>query len=70
MSVHENGRIAQLVEQRIENPRVPGSIPGSATNFYPSLYKLPDKIFLDMIRIEQCQAQLRPVARKKHLTYS
>ena len=27
----KNGRIAQLVEQRIENPRVPGSIPGSAT---------------------------------------
>ncbi len=28
------GRIAQSVEQRIENPRVPGSIPGSATTFY------------------------------------
>ena len=24
-------RIAQSVEQRIENPRVPGSIPGSGT---------------------------------------
>lgn len=41
-----SGRIAQLVEQRIENPRVPGSIPGSATIrkilnplsfFYPDL---------------------------------
>ncbi len=30
---YQNGRIAQLVEQRIENPRVPGSIPGSATIF-------------------------------------
>ena len=27
----ENGRIAQSVEQGIENPRVPGSIPGPAT---------------------------------------
>jgi hypothetical protein len=26
-------RIAQLVEQRIENPRVPGSHPGSSTTF-------------------------------------
>ncbi len=33
LSYTENGRIAQLVEQRIENPRVPGSIPGSATIF-------------------------------------
>ena len=34
------GRIAQSVEQRIENPRVPGSIPGPATiiqNEKPSL---------------------------------
>ena len=28
-----NGWIAQLVEQRIENPCVPGSIPGPATIF-------------------------------------
>ncbi len=28
-----NGGIAQLVEQRTENPRVPGSIPGPATIF-------------------------------------
>jgi hypothetical protein len=34
LSYTENGRIAQLVEQRIENPRVPGSIPGSATIFF------------------------------------
>lgn len=27
-----DGQIAQLVEQRTENPRVPGSIPGLATN--------------------------------------
>ena len=27
------GEIAQLVEQRTENPRVPGSIPGLATIF-------------------------------------
>ena len=40
MSVHENGRIAQLVEQRIENPRVPGSIPGSATILFCLFNKL------------------------------
>ena len=28
------GRIAQLVEQRTENPCVPGSIPGPATTFH------------------------------------
>jgi hypothetical protein len=27
------GWIAQSVEQRTENPRVPGSIPGPATNY-------------------------------------
>ena len=35
-----NGQIAQLVEQRIENPRVPGSIPGLATTFF---YRFPAK---------------------------
>ena len=29
--ISRNGPIAQLVEQRIENPRVTGSIPGRAT---------------------------------------
>ena len=29
----EVGAIAQLVEQRTENPCVPGSIPGGTTNF-------------------------------------
>ena len=29
--------IAQSVEQRIENPRVPGSIPGQGTIFYLSI---------------------------------
>ena len=28
---HFNGTIAQLVEQRTENPCVPGSIPGGTT---------------------------------------
>jgi hypothetical protein len=28
-----NGALAQLVEQRIENPCVPGSIPGGTTSF-------------------------------------
>ena len=29
--LRQNGVIAQLVEQRTENPCVPGSIPGDAT---------------------------------------
>ena len=31
------GPVAQLVEQRIENPRVDGSIPSQATNLNPSI---------------------------------
>ena len=34
------GEIAQLVEQRIENPRVPGSNPGLATTFQKTLQKI------------------------------
>ena len=34
------GRIAQSVEQRIENPRVAGSIPAPATNFTNSLKRM------------------------------
>ena len=30
-----SGPVAQLVEQRIENPRVTGSIPVQATKFTP-----------------------------------
>ena len=30
----KNGAIAQLVEQRTENPCVPGSIPGGTTIFW------------------------------------
>ena len=33
--VNIDGRIAQLVEQRIENPCVPGSNPGAATIIFP-----------------------------------
>ena len=33
ISVLHAGRIAQSVEQRIENPRVAGSIPAPATKF-------------------------------------
>ena len=69
------GRIAQLVEQRIENPRVPGSIPGSATTFY--IYNIiPTCLYSDLIRIEPGPASiaqhihvLRPSAHgaKRHL---
>ena len=33
-SIAMHGSIAQLVEQRIENPRVAGSIPARATFFH------------------------------------
>ncbi len=33
-SPKDTALIAQSVEQRIENPRVPGSIPGQGTIFY------------------------------------
>jgi hypothetical protein len=35
------GSIAQLVEQRIENPRVAGSIPARATTFLPLMINFP-----------------------------
>lgn len=35
------GSIAQSVEQRIENPRVPGSIPGRATTISKAWYFIP-----------------------------
>ena len=35
-----NGAIAQLVEQRTENPCVPGSIPGGTTFFFRSGFKI------------------------------
>ncbi len=37
----DHGEIAQSVEQRIENPRVPGSIPGLATTFST----IPDRAY-------------------------
>ena len=36
----KHGAIAQLVEQRTENPCVPGSIPGGTTFFTHTLYTL------------------------------
>ncbi len=33
-----NGQVAQLVEQRTENPRVGGSIPSLAIHFHNSLH--------------------------------
>ena len=48
----KNGRIAQSVEQRIENPRVPGSIPGSATTFYTYVTLFPYFITKELPRIE------------------
>ena len=35
-----NGALAQLVEQRTENPCVPGSIPGGTTFIKPQAFSL------------------------------
>ena len=39
-----NGAIAQLVEQRTENPCVPGSIPGGTTFQRLQIWQVPLKI--------------------------
>ena len=39
-----NGQIAQLVEQRTENPRVGGSIPSLATIFHYSFPANPSRL--------------------------
>tara|TARA_Y100000287_G_scaffold158766_1_gene136829 strand:- start:180 stop:335 length:156 start_codon:yes stop_codon:yes gene_type:complete len=36
----ERGTLAQLVEQRTENPCVPGSIPGGTTKYPIILYRV------------------------------
>ena len=40
-----NGAIAQLVEQRTENPCIPGSIPGGTTASQPTNESLPAECF-------------------------
>ena len=44
---NKNGFLAQLVEQRTENPCVPGSIPGETTFIKYYLIKLNSKIPLN-----------------------
>ena len=51
----KNGVIAQLVEQRTENPCVPGSIPGDTTRKRElqkcgSLFYLPKSVFVVPIK--------------------
>ena len=53
------GEIAQLVEQRTENPRVPGSIPGLATIFFARKGKKNTK---PQGFTSQCGAQLHSKA--------
>jgi hypothetical protein len=40
--MRNNGAIAQLVEQRTENPCVPGSIPGGTTQKRLQIWKIPE----------------------------
>ena len=40
------GPVAQLVEQRIENPRVDGSIPSQATKLEPPYYSVARGFFM------------------------
>ena len=46
MKVNLCGQVAQLVEQRTENPRVGGSIPSLATNKISKLESLKGDIIL------------------------
>lgn len=52
----KHGRVAQSVEQRIENPRVTGSIPVSATNKIKDLQhnRLSPFLFLDYAGDYRC----------------
>ena len=45
----KNGTIAQLVEQRTENPCVPGSIPGGTT------YKTKTQLIINQLRFSFIQ---------------
>ena len=45
-SSNNDGAIAQLVEQRTENPCVPGSIPGGTTPPFISPVRLSVRVFL------------------------
>ena len=59
------GQLAQLVEQRIENPRVRGSIPRLATkNTYHKVHRMPESpviervlAFLSSIKLAACLLQ-------------
>ena len=53
------GWIAQLVEQRTENPRVPGSIPGPAT---PPVFMR----FGGFIKVKKRQSVIRSVIMSCH----
>ena len=52
-----NGAIAQLVEQRTENPCVPGSIPGPATKKQPLNKLIFDGCFFVLFRDESKRAR-------------
>ena len=47
------GWIAQLVEQRTENPRVPGSIPGPATSLLVKRRDVVAQIKADGVEVNQ-----------------
>ena len=68
----DNGAIAQLVEQRTENPCVPGSIPGGTTGKgnYRNVIPFPDFILLDtnMIAPRITNKKILPKSRAKSST--
>ena len=57
-----NGAIAQLVEQRTENPCVPGSIPGGTT--YEELLISSDSFFVYIRAIAQLVEQRTDIVYK------
>lgn len=53
-ALRRSGRVAQLVEQGIENPRVGGSIPSPATMKFKGLHKCWPFLFLALHRFCTC----------------
>ena len=56
-----HAQIAQLVEQRTENPRVVGSIPTGATTFYAGLAHLVER-HLAKVEVASSSLVIRSIA--------
>ena len=69
LTLNSFASIAQLVEQRIENPRVPGSIPGRGTTYNEALI-INDRgffIFSNVILVGRSGTQIGVAMTLYHL---